>query len=137
MTTRPPLPPFTAESAALKVQMAEDGWNSRDPHKVSLAYTEDSQWRNRDLIFSGRENIVKFLSEKWQKEQNYKLKKELWCFDSHRIAVKFFYEWQDAEGQWYRSYGNELWQFNDDGLMERREASINDAKIDQSERQLG
>ena len=129
MNTRPPLPPFTQESAKEKVQLAEDGWNSRDPEKVALAYTVDSEWRNREDIFSGREKIVEFLTRKWQKELNYRLKKELWCFDDNRIAVTFKYEWHDELGQWYRSYGNELWEFSSNGLMQRRVASINDKPI--------
>ncbi len=133
---RPPLPPFTADSARAKVQAAEDGWNSRDPHKVALAYTEDTQWRNRDVFVNGRANVEAFLTGKWDRELDYKLKKELWSFTDNRIAVKFFYEWHDAAGQWYRSYGNELWEFAADGLMQRREASINDVPIKASERRL-
>jgi nuclear transport factor 2 (NTF2) superfamily protein len=136
MNTRPPLPPFTQESAKEKVQLAEDGWNSRDPEKVALAYTVDSEWRNREDIFSGREKIVEFLTRKWQKELNYRLKKELWCFDDNRIAVTFKYEWHDELGQWYRSYGNELWEFSSNGLMQRRVASINDKPILNVEREL-
>jgi nuclear transport factor 2 (NTF2) superfamily protein len=133
---RPPLPPFTEASARAKVQAAEDGWNSRDPQKVALAYTEDTEWRNRDVFVNGRANVEAFLEGKWDRELDYKLKKELWSFTDNRIAVKFFYEWHDADGQWYRSYGNELWEFAADGLMQRREASINDAPIDASERRL-
>lgn len=136
MEQRHPLPPFTRETALKKVQAAEDGWNSKDPAKVSQAYTKDSQWRNRDTFITGRENIAEFLSEKWQNELDYKLKKELWCFDDNRIAVKFKYEWRNSMGQWFRSYGNELWQFDENGLMERREASINDAAIDEADRTL-
>lgn len=133
---RPPLPPFTAESARQKVQFAEDGWNTRDPQTIALAYTEDTIWRNRDQFVNGRAAVEAFLASKWQRELDYKLKKELWSFTDNRIAVKFFYEWHDASGQWYRSYGNELWEFAADGLMQRREASINDAPINKSERQL-
>jgi nuclear transport factor 2 (NTF2) superfamily protein len=133
---RPPLPPFTEASARAKVQAAEDGWNSRDPRKVALAYTEDTEWRNRDVFVNGRANVEAFLTGKWDRELDYKLKKELWSFTDNRIAVKFFYEWHDADGQWYRSYGNELWEFAADGLMQRREASINDAPIEASERRL-
>ena len=133
---RAPLPPFTAASARAKVQAAEDGWNSRDPHKVALAYTEDTQWRNRDAFVNGRAEVEAFLTSKWDRELAYKLKKELWSFTDNRIAVKFFYEWHDADGQWYRSYGNELWEFAADGLMQRREASINDRAIKENERRL-
>jgi nuclear transport factor 2 (NTF2) superfamily protein len=133
---RPPLPPFTEASARAKVQAAEDGWNSRDPQKVALAYTEDTEWRNRDVFVNGRANVEAFLTGKWDRELDYKLKKELWSFTDNRIAVKFFYEWHDVDGQWYRSYGNELWEFAADGLMQRREASINDAPIEASERRL-
>lgn len=133
---RPPLPPFNEQTARIKVQAAEDAWNTKDPARVAQAYTKDCQWRNRDQFFSGRNKIIDFLTAKWQKEIDYKLRKELWCFDSHRIAVKFQYEWKDASGQWYRSYGNELWQFDNDGLMEQREASINDIKINASDRIL-
>jgi nuclear transport factor 2 (NTF2) superfamily protein len=133
---RPPLPPFTTESARAKVQAAEDGWNSRDPKKVALAYTEDTVWRNRDVFVNGRAAVEAFLVGKWDRELDYKLKKELWSFTDNRIAVKFFYEWHDAAGQWHRSYGNELWEFAADGLMQRREASINDAPIQASERRL-
>jgi len=133
---RPPLPPFTEESARAKVQAAEDGWNSRDPQKVALAYTEDTQWRNRDRFINGREEVIDFLADKWVRELDYKLEKELWSFTENRIAVKFFYEWRDATNQWHRSYGNELWEFAADGLMQRREASINDAPINESDRRL-
>ena len=135
METRPPHPPFTVETATEKVQLAENGWNSRNPEKVALAYTEDSYWRNRAEIFSGREKIIEFLSQKWQKELDYRLKKELWCFDGNRIAVTFKYEWHDDAGQWHRSYGNELWEFAANGLMQRRIASINDAVISEAERE--
>ena len=133
---RPPFPPFTAETAAQKVQAAEDGWNSRDPQRVSLAYTEDSVWRNRDTFLRGRAEIVEFLTGKWEREQDYVLRKSLWAFTDDRIGVRFQYEWHDADGQWFRSYGNELWEFDADGLMRRREASINDVAIDESERRL-
>jgi hypothetical protein len=133
---KPPLPPFTEASARAKVQAAEDGWNSRDPSKVALAYTQDTAWRNRDQFVNGRAEVEAFLQNKWKRELDYKLKKELWSFTDNRIAVKFFYEWHDAAGQWYRSYGNELWEFAADGLMQRREASINDAPIQASERKL-
>ncbi len=136
METRPPLPPFTQESAKEKVQLAENGWNSRDPKKVALAYTIDSEWRNRAEIFSGREKIIEFLTRKWEKELDYRLKKELWCFDANRIAVTFKYEWHDDSGQWFRSYGNELWEFTESGLMKRRIASINDKPIKQQDRQI-
>lgn len=133
---KPPLPPFTQESALKKVQAAEDAWNSRDPERVALAYTVDSEWRNRDQFFSGRELIVKFLQAKWQKELDYRLKKTLWAFTDNRIAVRFEYEWHDAEGQWFRSYGNENWEFAENGLMQRRFASINDVKITPDERRV-
>lgn len=131
---RPPLPPFTQDSAALKVRAAEDGWNSRDPDRVALAYTADSIWRNRALFFSGRPAIVRFLTDKWQREQEYRLIKALWAHDGHRIAVRFAYEWHDDAGQWWRSYGNENWQFDAAGLMERRIASINDLAITAKDR---
>jgi nuclear transport factor 2 (NTF2) superfamily protein len=134
MTTRPPLPPFTRETAILKVRMAEDGWNSRDPEKVALAYALDSRWRNRSEFVNGRKDIIAFLSRKWSKELDYRLAKELWSFDGNRIAVRFAYEWHDDSGNWYRSYGNENWEFNDDGLMRLRFACINDAPIKESER---
>jgi nuclear transport factor 2 (NTF2) superfamily protein len=136
MTDRPPLPPFTRETAAQKVQAAEDGWNSRDPERVALAYSEDSVWRNRDRFITGREEIVKFLTAKWERELDYALRKALWSFDGNRIAVRFQYESHDADGNWYRSYGNELWEFDEHGLMTRREASINDVAIDESERRI-
>lgn len=129
----PPMitPPFTQETARLKVQLAEDGWNSQNPEKVSLAYAEDSEWRNRDIFLKGRAAIQKFLTQKWHRERHYKLVKELWAFTDNKIAVRFEYEWMHAEtGQWYRSYGNENWDFNPDGLMARRYASINDLAID-------
>jgi len=133
---RLPLPPFTLESAKIKVQIAEDGWNTKDPKKVALAYTIDSQWRNRDSFINGREEIESFLTKKWAKEKEYKLKKELWSYTDNKIAVKFEYEWHDEKGQWYRSYGNELWEFDADGYMQRREAAINDTEIIQSQRRL-
>src|SRR3954464_4904411 len=132
--SRPPLPPFTLETAAQKVQAAENAWNTRDPEQVSLAYTVDSQWRNRDEHVVGRDQIVAFLTRKWQRELDYVLRKSLWGFRENRMAVRFQYECRDADGQWYRSYGNELWEFTPEGLMARREASINDLKIDESER---
>jgi uncharacterized protein len=132
--TLPPLPPFTLETAAHKVQAAEDAWNTRDPKHVSRAYTIDSQWRNRDERIVGREEIVAFLTRKWQRELDYVLRKGLWSFHDNLIAVRFQYECHDAAGQWWRSYGNELWEFTDTGLMARREASINDVAIDESER---
>ena len=132
--SRPPLPPFTAETAAIKARKAEDAWNTREPERVALAYTEDSRWRNRAEFFTGRAAIVEFLTRKWQRELDYVLRKSLWSFDGNRIAVRFQYECHDTDGQWYRSYGNELWEFTEQGLMARREASINDVKIDESER---
>jgi uncharacterized protein (TIGR02246 family) len=134
--SRPPFPPFDETTAAQKVQAAEDAWNTRDPEKVALAYTENSVWRNRDQHVVGRDAIVKFLTAKWERELDYALRKELWAFRGNRIAVRFQYESHDAAGQWYRSYGNELWEFTDDGLMRRREASINDLAIDESERRI-
>jgi nuclear transport factor 2 (NTF2) superfamily protein len=134
--SRPPFPPFDMDSALQKVQAAEDAWNTRDPHKVSLAYTPDSIWRNRDVHIVGREQIVKFLTAKWEREQDYALRKALWGFRGNRMAVRFQYEWHDAEGQWWRSYGNELWEFTDTGLMSRREASINDRPITEAERRI-
>jgi nuclear transport factor 2 (NTF2) superfamily protein len=134
--SRPPFPPFDAETAAQKVQAAEDAWNTRDPHRVSLAYTEDSVWRNRDRFLTGRDEIVEFLTGKWERELDYALRKALWSFSGDRIAVRFQYECHDADGQWWRSYGNELWEFAPDGLMRRREASINDVRIDESERRI-
>lgn len=131
---RPPLPPFTHETAVQKVRMAEDGWNSRDPERVALAYTIDSRWRNRSEFPRGREQIREFLTRKWQREQQYRLIKELWAFEGHRIAVRFAYEWHDAEGQWYRSYGNENWEFDEHGLMQVRHASINDLPIREDQR---
>ncbi|MFE3142621.1 DUF1348 family protein [Streptomyces scopuliridis] len=136
MSTRPPLPPFTPDTAKQKVQAAEDAWNTRDPHKVSLAYTEDSRWRNRDTFVTGRDAIVELLTRKWERELEYALRKELWAFEGDRIAVRFQYESHDADGQWWRSYGNELWEFDAHGLMSRREASINDVPIQESERRI-
>jgi uncharacterized protein len=136
VTTRPPLPPFSRQTAAQKVQAAEDAWNTRDPHKVALAYTEDSVWRNRDRFVTGRDAIVEFLTEKWRRELDYALRKELWSFDGNRIAVRFQYECHDAAGQWWRSYGNELWEFAESGHMARREASINDVRIEEGDRRI-
>jgi hypothetical protein len=131
---RPPLPPFDAQTAAQKVRLAEDGWNTRDPHRVSLAYTIDSVWRNRAEFLTGRDTIVQFLTRKWNKELDYRLIKELWTFQGNRIAVRFAYEWHDDSKNWFRSYGNENWEFDETGLMRRRIASINDAPIKESER---
>jgi len=133
---RPPLPPFSREFATQKVRMAEDGWNSRDPQRVSMVYTEDSQWRNRAEFPRGRAQIVEFLTRKWARELDYRLIKELWAFEGNRIAVRFAYEWHDADGQWFRSYGNENWQFDANGLMELRYASINDLAIIEAERKF-
>jgi hypothetical protein len=132
--TRPPLPPFDLDAAIAKVQAAEDAWNTRDPHRVSLAYTPDSVWRNRDQFITGRAAIVAFLTAKWERELDYVLRKSLWGFRENRVAVRFQYEWHDNSGQWFRSYGNELWEFNENGLMRRREASINDLPITESDR---
>jgi hypothetical protein len=131
---RPPLPPFTLETATQKVQAAEDAWNTRDPERVSLAYTVDSVWRNRDTFVTGRAEIVEFLTGKWERELDYVLRKSLWGFRENRIAVRFQYEWHNAAGEWIRSYGNELWEFDENGLMRRREASINDISIQESDR---
>lgn len=131
--SRPPRPPFDREAAAQKVQGAEDAWNTRDPHKVASAYTEDSVWRNRDEFISGRDEIIAFLTRKWERELDYALRKRLWTFDDNRIAVRFQYEWHDNDGQWWRSYGNELWEFNEHGLMARREASINDVAVTEAD----
>jgi hypothetical protein len=136
MESRPPLPPFTLESALKKVQAAEDAWNSRDPVRVSLAYTPDTEWRNRAEFVNGREQVVEFLSRKWVRELDYRLKKELWAFMDNRIAVRFEYEWHDDAGQWFRSHGNENWEFAENGLMQRRFASINDQPIKESDRKL-
>jgi len=135
-TTRPPLPPFTQETAQQKVRMAEDAWNSRDPARVSLAYTEDSDWRNRSEFFSGRDAIVEFLTRKWANENGYRLIKELWAFTGNHISVRFQYEWHDEAGQWFRAYGNEQWEFAEDGRMRRREASINDVPIAEADRKF-
>lgn len=134
--SRPPLPPFDPETAAQKVRLAEDGWNSRDPARVALAYTPDSRWRNRSEFLQGRAAIEAFLMRKWQRENDYRLIKELWTFGGNRIAVRFAYEWHDDDGQWFRSYGNENWQFDADGLMEVRIASINDLAIADAERKF-
>ncbi|MGW8376709.1 nuclear transport factor 2 family protein [Streptomyces sp. ODS28] len=136
MTARPPFPPFDEDSARQKVQAAEDAWNTRDPERVALAYTEDSVWRNRDRFLTGRAEITEFLREKWERELDYALRKELWSFGGDRIAVRFQYECRDAAGQWWRSYGNELWEFTAEGLMARREASIDDVRIEESERRI-
>ncbi|MGO4257678.1 nuclear transport factor 2 family protein [Marmoricola sp. RAF53] len=131
---RPPLPPFDLPSALVKVQAAEDAWNTRDPHRVALAYTEDSVWRNRDAFLTGRAQIVDFLTAKWARERDYALRKSLWGFRANRMAVRFQYEWRDHADTWHRSYGNELWEFDENGLMRRREASINDVVIAESQR---
>ena len=132
--SRPPFPPFDLDGAVTKVQAAEDAWNTRDPARVSMAYTEDSVWRNRDVFLTGRPAIVEFLTDKWARELDYVLRKSLWGFRENRIAVRFQYEWHDTAGQWFRSYGNELWEFDESGLMRRREASINDTVISENER---
>lgn len=136
MESRPPLPPFTLETATKKVQAAEDAWNTRDPVRVSLAYTPDTEWRNRADFVNGREQVVQFLTRKWEREHDYRLKKTLWAFMDNRIAVRFEYEWHDAAGQWFRSHGNENWEFAENGLMQRRYASINDQPIAESERKF-
>ena len=136
MSTRPPVPPFTEETARQKVQAAEDAWNTRDPERVALAYTTDSEWRNRDEFVRGREAIVEFLTRKWQRELDYRLRKELWCFHENRISVRFEYESRDPTGQWWRSHGNEHWEFDDSGLMRRRDASINDYRIEPDVRRI-
>jgi nuclear transport factor 2 (NTF2) superfamily protein len=136
MSTRPPLPPFSEETARQKVQAAEDAWNSCDPERVALAYTEDSHWRNRDEFLNGRDAIRDFLERKWSRELDYRLQKDLWCFTGNRISVRFEYESRDPDGQWWRSHGNEHWEFDEDGLMRRRDASINDYRIDASERRI-
>ncbi|ASU35406.1 nuclear transport factor 2 family protein [Mucilaginibacter xinganensis] len=133
---RYPLPPFTMETALQKVQAAEDAWNTRDPEKICLAYTVDTEWRNRTDFVNGREEVKQFLKDKWERELDYKLKKELWGFKENRMAVRFEYEWHNAEGQWYRSYGNELWEFDENGLMKKRYASINDLEINENDRYL-
>jgi uncharacterized protein len=134
--SRPPLPPFSNETASVKARLAEDGWNTRDPELVAKAYTTDSHWRNRGQFLQGRPAIVAFLTAKWQRELDYRLIKELWAFRDNRIAVRFAYEWHDDSGQWFRSYGNENWEFDEDGLMRRRIASINDAPIRESDRKF-
>ncbi len=134
--TRAPLPPFTRETAIKKVRMAEDGWNNKDPMKVATAYSLDSKWRNRDTFLQGRQEIVEFLTAKWRKENDYRLIKELWAFEGNRIAVRYVYEWHDDDGNWFRSHGNENWQFNEKGLMTERHASINDVPIKASERKF-
>ncbi|WP_148573093.1 DUF1348 family protein [Nocardioides caldifontis] len=136
MEPRPPVPPFTEEDAIKKVRAAEDGWNTRNPEKVALAYTPDSRWRNRSEFFTGREAIVEFLTRKWAKELDYRLIKEMWAFGEDRIAVRFAYEWHDDTGAWFRSYGNENWLFDANGLMARRHASINDVPIDEADRKF-
>jgi nuclear transport factor 2 (NTF2) superfamily protein len=136
MSSRPPLPPFTLETATKKARLAEDAWNTHDPERVALAYTEDSRWRNRAEFFQGRSAIVAFLQRKWARELDYRLIKELWAFHEHRIAVRFQYEWHDDSGNWYRSHGNEQWEFDERGLMRRREASINDVVITEAERRF-
>jgi len=136
MEKRFPIPPFTMETALQKVQASEDAWNTRDPERVSLAYSVDTEWRNRSEFINGREEVVAFLKRKWAKELDYKLKKELWGFRENRMAVRFEYEWHDDSGNWYRSYGNELWEFDEDGYMRKRYASINDLPIKESDRKL-
>ena len=136
MQARPPLPPFTEETARIKVKAAEDAWNTRDPERVAGAYTEDSVWRNRDEFITGRAPIKAFLERKWARELDYRLRKSLWAYTDRRIGVRFQYEWHDASGQWFRSYGNELWEFDDHGFMRRREASINDVRISAAERRF-
>lgn len=136
MEEKKPLPPFTKETAIEKIQIAEDAWNSKDPIRVSLAYTEDSEWRNRDQFIRGRKEIQEFLKKKWDKEHDYKLRKEYWAHTDNRIAVRFEYEWHDEENNWYRAYGNENWEFDENGLMRKRFASINDLAIEASDRRL-
>lgn len=136
MEKKLPLPPFTRETATQKVQLAEDAWNSKNPESVALAYTADSEWRNRSTFITGRKEIVLFLTDKWQKELKYKLKKELWAFTDNRIAVRFEYEYHNLEGEWFRAYGNENWEFDENGLMQKRFASINDVAIKEEERRL-
>jgi nuclear transport factor 2 (NTF2) superfamily protein len=136
METKPPLPPFTLETAKAKIQAAENAWNTRDPERVALAYTEDSEWRNRNEFVNGRDEIREFLKRKWAKELDYRLRKELWCFMDNRIAVRFEYEYHDEAGNWYRAYGNENWEFAENGLMMRRFASINDLAIQKSDRKF-
>lgn len=136
MIQKLPLPPFNFETATQKVQMAEDAWNTKDPEKVSLTYTIDTEWRNRDLFINGREEAKQFLTAKWEKELDYKLKKELWAFTDNKIAVRFEYEWRKSSGQWFKSYGNENWEFDKNGFMKRRFASINDLAINETDRRL-
>lgn len=136
MEQKPPLPPFTLESAKQKIQMAEDAWNSRDPERIAMAYSLDTEWRNRSEFVNGRQEVIKFLQGKWEKELDYKLKKELWCFAGNRIAVRFEYEYRTIEGQWFRAYGNENWEFDEQGLMKKRYASINDLAINESDKKL-
>ena len=136
MEQKPPFPPFNEETARQKVQLAEDAWNSKDPVKVSMAYTQDTEWRNRAEFINGRAEVQQFLERKWNKELDYKLKKELWAFKDNRIAVRFEYEWRDDSGQWYRAYGNENWEFDGQGLMKKRFASINDFPIKAEDRRL-
>ncbi len=136
LESRPPFPPFNRDSAIQKVRAAEDGWNNRNPQKVALAYTADSQWRNRDLFINGRSEIERFLTHKWAVEHEYRLIKELWAQDNNRIAVRFAYEWHNDQGQWFRSYGNENWEFNEQGLMQKRYASINDLAISETQRKF-
>ena len=136
VAVRKPLPPFTYESALQKIRMAEDGWNGQNPNKIALAYSKDSIWRNRNEFVTGRNEIIQLLSRKWEKESNYRLIKELWAYSDHRIAVRFAYEYQGEQGQWFRAYGNENWQFNNQGLMTHRHASINDLEIAESERKF-
>lgn len=136
MTDRPPLPPFTAESAAQKARLAEDGWNGRNPEKVSMAYTEDSVWRNRSTFIKGRAEIVEFLTAKWEKELEYRLIKEVWAYTDNRIAARYAYEWHDDSGNWFRSYGNENWEFDEHGLMRARHSSINDVAISEADRKF-
>ncbi len=136
MEQRPPLPPFTEETAKQKIQMAEDAWNSKDPERVSKAYTIDTEWRNRNEFMNGREEVVAFLKRKWEKEIDYRLKKELWAFRDNRIAVRFEYEYRNTEGQWFRAYGNENWKFDENGLMAKRYASINDMMIEEKDRKF-
>ena len=133
---RPPVPPFDEASARQKVQAAEDAWNTRDPERVAAAYTPDTRWRNRDEFLEGRDEVVAFLRRKWEREQGYVLRKSLWAFSDDRIAVRFQYEWHDADGQWWRSYGNEHWEFDAEGYMRRREASIDDVRIEESQRRI-
>lgn len=136
MEQKHPLPPFTLETAKQKIQLAEDAWNSQEPERIALAYTPDSEWRNRNTFVNGREAIIKFLTGKWEKELNYKLKKEYWSHSGNRIAVRFEYEYQNKDGQWFRAYGNENWEFDENGLMQKRYASINDLEINESDRYL-